>query len=92
MGLGASKATSEEQAKIHVVIIGGGYAGVQAAADLKKAGVRFTIIEPKEYLHHCFAALRAAVKPGKLFSSRKLKLLNHLSSSFQNLLQKLPFL
>lgn len=63
MGLGASKATSEERAKIHVVIIGGGYAGVQAAADLKKAGVRFTIIEPKEYLHHCFAALRAAVKP-----------------------------
>ena len=91
MGLGASKATSEELAKMHVVIIGGGYAGVQAAVDLKKAGIMFTIIEPKEYLHHCFAALRAAVKPGKL-SCRKFKLLNNLSSSIKNLLQKLPFL
>lgn len=63
MGSGASKVTNEELAKIHVVIIGGGYAGVQAAVDLKKASVKFTIIEPKEYLHNCFAALRAAVNP-----------------------------
>jgi 2-polyprenyl-6-methoxyphenol hydroxylase-like FAD-dependent oxidoreductase len=48
-----------------VVIIGGGYGGVQMAADLKKAGIKFTIIEKKEYLHHCFAALRAAVNSGK---------------------------
>ena len=65
MGSGASKQAREELDKIHVVIIGGGYGGVQAAADLKKAGVKFTIIDPKEYFHHCIAALRAAVKPGK---------------------------
>lgn len=63
MGSGASKQAKEELDKIHVVIIGGGYGGVQAAADLKKAGVKFTIIDPKEYFHHCIAALRAAVKP-----------------------------
>ena len=67
MGSGASscKVSSDDLAKIHVVIIGGGYGGVQMAADLKKAGIKFTIIEKKEYLHHCFAALRAAVNSGK---------------------------
>jgi len=63
MGSGASKVTSEELSKIHVVIIGGGYAGLQVAVDLKKAGVKFTIIDPKEYFHHCVGALRAAVNP-----------------------------
>jgi len=59
MGSGPSKQLDT----LHVVIIGAGYGGVKAAADLKKAGVRFTIIDPKEYFHHCFASLRAAVKP-----------------------------
>jgi len=63
MGSGASQVTSEELSKIHVVIIGGGYAGLQVAVDLKKAGVKFTIIDPKEYFHHCVGALRAAVNP-----------------------------
>ena len=47
-----------------MVVIGGGYGGVQAAVSLKKAGVSFTIVDPKEYFHHCFASLRVAVNPG----------------------------
>ena len=42
---------------------GCGYAGLHLASELKKAGVKFTLIEPKEYFHHCVAALRAAVDP-----------------------------
>ena len=63
MGSGASK---EALGDLHVVIIGGGYGGVQAAASLRNAGIKFTIIDPKEYFHHCIAALRAAVCSGKL--------------------------
>jgi len=36
---------------------------VQAAAELDKAGVGFTLVDPKEYFHHCVGALRAAVNP-----------------------------
>jgi len=63
MGSGASKPSQEQLEGVHVVIIGCGYAGLQLAADLKAAGVKFTVIEPKEYFHHCVAALRAAVSP-----------------------------
>eukprot|EP00092_Neocalanus_flemingeri_P015668 GFUD01016959.1.p1 GENE.GFUD01016959.1~~GFUD01016959.1.p1 ORF type:complete len:376 (+),score=91.40 GFUD01016959.1:233-1360(+) len=63
MGSGVSKETSVELSKLHVVIVGGGYAGLQVAVDLRKAGVKFTIIDPKEYFHHCVGALRAAVNP-----------------------------
>ena len=37
----------------------------QAAAELEKAGVSFTLVDPKEYFHHCVGALRAAVQPGR---------------------------
>jgi len=63
MGSGASKPSQEQLEGVHVVIIGCGYAGLQLASDLKTAGVKFTVIEPKEYFHHCVAALRAAVVP-----------------------------
>ena len=36
----------------------------QAAAELLKIGVAFTLVDPKEYFHHCVGALRAAVNPG----------------------------
>ena len=55
-----------ELENIHVVIIGCGYAGLQMAAGMKKWNVAFTIIEPKDYMHHCVAALRAAVNTGIL--------------------------
>jgi len=63
MGSGASKPSQEQLEGAHVVIIGCGYAGLHLASELKKAGVKFTLIEPKEYFHHCVAALRAAVDP-----------------------------
>jgi len=63
MGSGASKPSQEQLEGVHVVIIGCGYAGLQLASHLKTAGVKFTVIEPKEYFHHCVAALRAAVDP-----------------------------
>jgi len=62
MGVGQSKHGGDGD-EVHVVVIGGGYGGVQAAVSLKKAGVSFTIVDPKEYFHHCFAALRVAVNP-----------------------------
>ena len=54
-----------ELENVHVVIIGCGYAGLQMASELRKWNVAFTVIEPKDYMHHCVAALRAAVKTGK---------------------------
>ena len=36
----------------------------QAAAELLKVDVAFTLVDPKEYFHHCVGALRAAVNPG----------------------------
>jgi len=51
-----------ELENVHVVIIGCGYAGLQMASELRKWNVAFTVIEPKDYMHHCVAALRAAVK------------------------------
>jgi hypothetical protein len=39
---------------------------LQAAAELKKAGVAFKLIDNKEYFHHCVGALRASVFPGML--------------------------
>ena len=37
---------------------------LQAAAGLAKAEVPFTLVDPKEFMHHCCGALRAAVSPG----------------------------
>ena len=58
MGSGASKPSPEQLEGIHIVIIGAGYAGLELAAALTKSGLPFTLIEPKEYMHHCVAALR----------------------------------
>jgi len=58
MGNGVSK---EELEKKHVVVIGGGYGGMEAAAELLKLGISFTLIDPKEFFHHNVGALRAMV-------------------------------
>jgi len=55
-----SREVAEKQ---HVVIVGAGFGGVKAAAELKAAGIPFTIIDPKEYFHYLPGALRAAVNP-----------------------------
>jgi len=58
MGSGSSKSKC---ADLNVVIIGAGYGGCHAAANCKKNGVPFKIVDPKEYFHHCVGSLRAAV-------------------------------
>ena len=59
----------------HVVIVGGGYAGIELASILKKWKVPFTLIDPKEYFHHNVGALRAVVDEGKDYM--KATVLNH---------------
>ena len=49
----------------HVVIIGGGYGGMELASLLMKWNVPFTLIDPKEYFHHNVGALRAVVDESK---------------------------
>ena len=44
MGNGVSK---DELEKKHVVIIGGGYGGMEAAAECLSLGIPFTLIDPK---------------------------------------------
>ena len=51
----------------HVVIVGGGYAGIELASILKKWKVLFTLIDPKEYFHHNVGALRAVVDEGEYY-------------------------
>ena len=53
----------------HVVIIGGGYGGIELATLLQKWKVPFTLIDSKEYFHHNVGALRAVVDQGTLLSS-----------------------
>uniref|UniRef100_A0A3P9H3V6 Ferroptosis suppressor protein 1 n=1 Tax=Oryzias latipes TaxID=8090 RepID=A0A3P9H3V6_ORYLA len=48
---------------VHVVVVGGGFAGIAAARQLKSRGVPFTLIDMKEAFHHNLAALRASVQP-----------------------------
>ena len=55
----------------HVVIVGGGYAGMELASILKKWKVPFTLIDPKKYFHHNVGALRAVVNEGKHSNCRK---------------------
>ncbi len=59
--MGTSSSNLQEK---HVVIIGGGYAGVTVANQLR-GKCRFTLIDPKECMHHCVGSLRAVVEPGR---------------------------
>ena len=58
-----SSVSTEVLERRNVVIIGGGYGGVQLACRLKTLGIPFYIIDPKEYFHHCVGALRGVVEP-----------------------------
>ncbi|XP_078614182.1 ferroptosis suppressor protein 1-like [Branchiostoma floridae x Branchiostoma japonicum] len=60
MGSGPSLLHRED---IHVVIAGGGYAGIQLAKSLKNKA-RFTLIDPKEMLYHNVGAVRSCTEPG----------------------------
>ena len=58
-----SSLSKDQLNKKHVVIVGGGYGGMELASELLKSGIPFTLIDPKEYFHHCVGALRCAVDP-----------------------------
>ncbi|XP_059081447.1 ferroptosis suppressor protein 1-like isoform X2 [Tigriopus californicus] len=64
--MGGSQSLPElaQEQSIHVVVIGGGYGGTTCALALKKHGIPYTLVEPKEYFHHNVGALRAAVDKG----------------------------
>ncbi|XP_058841146.1 apoptosis-inducing factor 2 isoform X2 [Acipenser ruthenus] len=49
---------------VHVVIVGGGFAGIAAARQLKSQGVPFTLLDLKDAFHHNVGALRASVQSG----------------------------
>jgi len=51
----------EDLEQKHVVVIGGGYGGMELAAELLKLGIPFTLIDPKEFFHHNVGALRSMV-------------------------------
>ena len=56
-----------------VVVVGGGYGGTRLCRQLQKAGATFTLIDPKSYLYHNVASVRAVVDTStseKTFSFR----------------------
>lgn len=53
--------TSKPRYQFHVVIVGGGYAGITAAAHLDKY-CQVTLIDPKDAFHHCIGSLRCVVE------------------------------
>ncbi|XP_077987715.1 ferroptosis suppressor protein 1-like isoform X1 [Glandiceps talaboti] len=61
--MGSSSSSSPLPQDMHVVIIGGGFAGVKAALMLK-GKCPFTLIDGRDGIHNCVAALRASVQPG----------------------------
>ena len=62
MGVSGSQENSEK--KPVVLIVGGGYGGIQCAKSLDKTGQFFVIlIDRKSYFFHNVGALRAAVEP-----------------------------
>ena len=62
MGGNVSKELVESR---HIVIIGGGYGGMHLGCLLQEWGVPFTLVDPKEYFHHCVGALRGVVDQSK---------------------------
>lgn len=65
----------------HVVIIGGGYGGMELASLMMKWNVPFTLIDPKEYFHHNVGALRAVVDESYM-SKTTIDYKNTFGSSF----------
>ena len=92
MGSGYSCEAYEERKKnVHVVIVGGGYGGIHCAAHLQNSGIKFTLIDEKDYFHHNVGALRAVVFPGNgTISFLKMKhLFCHMQFSGQTTSRKL---
>lgn len=49
--------------EMKVVIVGCGFAGAQVASQLN-GKCHLTVIDPREYFHHCIGSPRAAVEAG----------------------------
>ncbi|XP_061491201.1 ferroptosis suppressor protein 1 [Rhineura floridana] len=49
---------------VRVVIVGGGFGGIEAAHQLKYWGIPFLLVDVRDAFHHNVAALRAAVQSG----------------------------
>ena len=65
MGGTSSKISPDQKEGLHVIVVGGGYGGMECAVALKKEGIPFKLVDPKEFFHHNVGALRASVFPGK---------------------------
>ena len=60
--MGASHSTSTANTK-HVVVVGGSFAGLEAAKRAHAAGLRVTVVEPKDRFSTVFGGVRAMVAP-----------------------------
>ncbi len=60
MGGGTSSIPKDK----HIVVVGGGFAGVQLCLSLKKDQANFTLISAKDFLHHNVSSVRAVCDPG----------------------------
>nr|XP_042712831.1 ferroptosis suppressor protein 1 isoform X3 [Chrysemys picta bellii] len=49
---------------VRVVIIGGGFGGIEAARQLKSWGIPFVLVDMRDAFHHNVGALRASVESG----------------------------
>lgn len=53
----------ENKSKAHVLVIGGGWGGAHCCQQLRKHGIKFTLVDPRSFLYHNFASVRAVVQP-----------------------------
>ena len=49
----------------HVVVVGAGNGGIKVGLDLQKAGIPYTLINPRDCMHHNLGVLRAVCVPGE---------------------------
>ena len=62
--MGGTHASCAPDKAGHIVVVGGGYAGVELAVHLKKWGVKYTVIDKQDCWHHNIASPRALVNAG----------------------------
>ena len=53
----------ENKSNAHVLVIGGGWGGAHCCQQLRKHGIKFTLVDQRSFLYHNFASVRAVVQP-----------------------------